>query len=248
VVIFAIDAADKAVPVVLLQWALQQWRWDEIAQEGQDMSEERAQILQMLMSGRVTIEQADQLLEALGTEFPAGAHEPATGTGRHGRRDDRTAGFVAGLTPEQLIELRNHGVSGAFVQQMRAAGLGDLRVDDLIELYDHDVTPRFVRELREAGFSGLTCHELVELVNHGVSASFMRQMRDAGLGEVAPDQLVELYNHGVDAAFVREMRDLGFDNLAPNALIELYDHGVDGDFVREIRGPSDRGERESAGE
>jgi hypothetical protein len=216
--------------------------------EEQDMSEERAQILEMLASGRVTVEQADQLLEALGAASPAGTHEPATRAGRHTREDERTDGFVARLTPEQLIELRNHGVSGTFVQQMRAAGLGDLSVDDLIELHDHDVTPRFVRELREAGCSGLTRQELIELRNHGIGATFMRQMRDAGLDDVALDQLVALYNHGVDAAFVQEMRDLGFDNLAPSALIELYDHGVDGDFVRTMRGPSSRGEREGSGE
>jgi hypothetical protein len=225
-----------------------QRRWAETTKKGQDMNEERAQILEMLMAERVTVEQADQLLEALGAASPAGDHEPATGTGRHRRRDERTDSFVAGLTPEQLIELRNHDVSGAFIQQMRAAGLGDLSVDDLIELHNHDVTPRFVRELREAGFSGLTCHELVELRNHGIGAAFMRQMRDVGFDDVALDQLVALYNHGVDAAFVRKMRDLGLANLTPSALIELYDHGVDGDFVAKMRGPSSPCEREGAGE
>jgi hypothetical protein len=240
----AIDAADNVAGVVVLP---RQRRWAEAAQEGQVMSEERALILEMLTSGRVTVEQAEQLLEALGTAAPAGDHEPATGTGRHGRWDERTDSFFAGLTPEELTELRDHDVRGAFVRQLRAAGLDDLSVDNLIELHDHDVTPRFVRELREAGFSGLTCRELVELRDHDIDAAFMRQMREVGLDDVTPDTLVALYNHGVDAAFVREMRDLGFDHLAPSALIELYDHGVDGDAVREGRGPAGRGAREGFG-
>lgn len=170
------------------------------------MSEERTLILEMLASGRVTVEQADQLLDTLGAAAPAGPQEPVTGKGRQRRWNEQTDSFFASLTPEQLIELRDHDVSGTFVRHMRTAGLGDLSVDDLVELRNHDVTPRFVRELGEAGFNGLTSDEVIELRNHDIGAAFLREMRDAGLGEVALDQLVELSDQGVDAAFVRELR------------------------------------------
>lgn len=186
------------------------------------MSEERALILEMLRSERVTVEQADQLLEALGAAAPIRPHEPATGAGRQRQwdgRDERVDDFLASLTPKQLIKLRDHDVSGAFVQQMRAAGLGELNIADLIKLHDHGVTPHFVTELREAGLAALT-----------------------------RDDLLALCDHGVDAAFVREMRALGFDTLVPDALIELYNHGVDGDIVREMRGSSDQSHREGSGE
>jgi hypothetical protein len=117
-------------------------------QEGQTMSAGRAKILEILVAGRVTVEQADQLLEALDAAPPAASHEPVAQTGRQRRWDERADDFFASLTPEQLIELRDHDVSRAFIEQMRAAGLYDLSVADLIDLYDHGITPRFVRDLR----------------------------------------------------------------------------------------------------
>ena len=224
-------------------------RWDEVEKEGQAVSEERTLILEMLTSGRVTVEQADQLLEALDSASTAGSREPVTGTGGWQRREgERADGYGASLTPAQLIELRNHDVSGAFVQQMRAAGQSELSVADLIVLHDHDVTPRFVRDLREAGFAELTRDDLIALRNHDIDAAFLREMRSVGLAAASPAQLIALHDHGVDATFVREIRDLGFDNLDPDALIEMYNHGVDGDFVRAMRGPSGRGEWKGSGE
>ena len=169
------------------------------------MSEGRALILEMLVAGRVTVEQADQLLEALGVASPAAPHEPVTQTGRQRRGDERTDDFFATLTPKQLIKLRDHGVSRAFIERMRATGLYDLSVDDFIDLHNNGITPRFVRDLREAGFTTLTRDELVEMYNHGVDAAFVRQMRGLGFANLAPDEWVELRNHGVDSDVAREM-------------------------------------------
>lgn len=174
------------------------------------MSEGSAQILKMLVAGRVTVEQADQLLKALEAASPAVPHEPVTQTGQQRRRDERADDFFASLTPEQVIELHDHGVSRAYIEQMRAAGLYDLSVADIIDLYDNGITPRFVSDLREVGFTELT-----------------------------RDQLIEMYCHGVDAAFVGEMWDLGFANLAPDEWVELRDHGVKSDFAREIHSHRD---------
>ena len=169
------------------------------------MSEGRAQILEMLVAGRVTVEQADQLLQALDAASPAAPHEPVTQTGRQQRGDERADNFFATLTPKQLIKLRDHDVSRAFIERMRATGLYDLSVDDFIDLHDNGITPRFVRDLREAGFTALTRDELVEMYDHGVDAAFVRQMRDLGFANLAPDEWVELRNHGVDSGFAREM-------------------------------------------
>jgi SHOCT-like domain len=199
--------------------ALRQRGGDDVMQEGQtmsdmsDMSEERAQILEMLVAGRVTVEQADQLLKALDATSPGASHELAAQTGRQRRWNEPADDFFARLTPEQLIELRDHDVSRAFIEQMRAAGLNDLSVADLIDLYDHGITPRFVLDLREAGFIELT-----------------------------RDDLIELYDHGVDAAFVREMRGLGFANLAPGEWVELRNHGVESDFARGMRSHDSTGQ------
>src|SRR5258707_13680851 len=114
------------------------------------MRREGARILEMLVAGGVTVEQADQLLQALDAASPAAPHEPAAQLGGQRRRDERAGDFFAPLTPEQLIEMDDHDVSRAFIEQIRAAGLYGLGDDCLINLYDHCVQPRVVRELQDA--------------------------------------------------------------------------------------------------
>ena len=121
-------------------------------QEEPTMSEGRAQILEMLVAGRVTVEQADRLLAVLEAASPIASHQPVNQASER-RRGERADDVFARLTPEQLIALRDHGVSRAFIEQMRAAGLGGLSVHDFIALSDHGVDTAFVRDLREA--SGL---------------------------------------------------------------------------------------------
>src|SRR5260370_40003456 len=103
----------------------------------------------MLVEGRVTVEQADGLLAALDAASPAAPHEPVHQTERQRPWDDEADDFFASLTPELLIALRDHGVSRAFIEQMRVAGLDGLRVAELIDLEDQGITPRFVRALRQ---------------------------------------------------------------------------------------------------
>jgi hypothetical protein len=198
-------------------------------QEGTAMSEERAQILEMLVAGRVTVEQAEQLLQAIDAPSSPAHHGVPPETGIQRRKDGCSDNFFASLTAEQLIALRNNGVSGAYVEQMRAAGLNGLRVKDLIKLHNNGVTPRFVLDLQEAGLADLTGDQLMKLLCHGVNADYVREMYALSLDAATPDQLVELYDHGVDAAFVREMRGLGYTDLTPARWVSLRDDGVEGD-------------------
>lgn len=198
-------------------------------QKGQTMSEERAQILEMLVAGRVTVEQAEQLLEALDGPSPSASRGAVAQAAAQKRENEHTEDIFASLTAEQLVALRDSDVSRAFVEQMRTAGLHPLSVEDLIELHDQGITPRFVLDLREAGLADLTRDQLVELYCHGVDAAFVRELRALGLTGVTPDQLVEMYDHGVDAAFVREMRGLGYSDLTPSKWVALRDNGVEDD-------------------
>ena len=98
------------------------------------MSEQRAQILEMLVAGRLTVEQAEQLLAALDGPSPSASRGTVAQAAAQRRGDEQTEDFFASLTAEQLVALRDSGVSRLFVEQMRAAGLNALSLEDLIEL------------------------------------------------------------------------------------------------------------------
>jgi anion-transporting ArsA/GET3 family ATPase len=107
------------------------------------MSEERAQILEMLVTGRITVEQADQLLEAVDAAANSRTHESASLRGAQRQWDERADGVFAKLTVEQIHHLHDRGVTAAFIRQLCAALRRDLSISDLIKLYERGVTPRF---------------------------------------------------------------------------------------------------------
>ncbi len=151
------------------------------------MNEERLSILRTLADGKITAEQANELIKALGDEPPAGAEEEYRPEGAiessaeaQGRvRQHTTNDFFTELEPDQLIEMKMHGVDANFVREMRELGITDL--DQLIEFKIHGIDANFIRQLREFGFTDLEPEQIVEFKIHGVDANYIRQMRSREL-------------------------------------------------------------------
>ena len=76
----------------------------------------------------------------------------------------------AGLDPttRQLIDLRNHGVTRAYIQDARAAGYRDFTAKDYIDLRIHGVNGDYLRRLRDAGMRNLSASQIARLKIHGV--------------------------------------------------------------------------------
>jgi hypothetical protein len=122
-------------------------------------NQERTKILEMVASGKLTIEQADQLLETLGAQSIADAE----------KRPDQSmppAGFT-NFTGEQMAALEVYEVDADYVRALQEAGLRDLTVKQLIALKNYEVDADYVRALREAGFTNLTAEQLIALKKHG---------------------------------------------------------------------------------
>ena len=108
--------------------------------------QERRQILEMVVAGELTVEQAGELLERLAAESSADAET---------REDRRPAGFSR-FTRGQIAHLRDYEIDEAYVQTLEEAGLSDLSVKQLIALKDYEVDAEFIAVLREAGFAEVT--------------------------------------------------------------------------------------------
>jgi sugar phosphate isomerase/epimerase len=92
-------------------------------------NQERTKILEMVASGKLTIEQADQLLERLGAQSLADAEK------RPDQRQ-RAAGFT-NFTGEQMAALEVYEVDADYIRALREAGFTDLTVEQLIFLKKH---------------------------------------------------------------------------------------------------------------
>jgi len=69
----------------------------------------------------------------------------------------------------------------------------------------HGVTPAFINEIKQAGYDRLTVDKLVEFRIHGVSAKFIKELRDAGYTDLSADDLVEIRINGRDG-FIRKSK------------------------------------------
>ena len=133
------------------------------------MNEERTKVLEMLAAGKITIEQANQLIDVLG-------EKPLS-------------------TEEGWPIKRQRFESGEPVQPYReyqqAPGRTQFTFDQIIELSEHEVDPAYLTGLREAGLTDLTVEQIIELSEHGVEPSYLIKLRQAGLTDLSLDQIIE---------------------------------------------------------
>src|SRR5215472_3039522 len=176
-----------------------------LAHEGEfRMSEERMQVLEMLVTGKLTIDQANRLLEALGEEPLS---ELERGSSQSRRQDE------GWLSPAQ--EFRGHTV---------AQRTPSFTFDQIIELSEHEVDPDFLKALRNAGLTDLSVEQIIELSEQGVEPSFLQALRDAGMANFSVEQLIELSEHGVEPDYLIKFRDAGIAHLDIDQIIELSEH------------------------
>ncbi len=149
------------------------------------MAQERISILRMLEEGKISVDEATALLEVI--EQPAQSDQlqpdeppsasPDTSQSLQPTRPAADETSVSDLNLEKLTEMKIHGVTPAFIQEMHALGLSDLSTDNLVEMRIHGVTPDYVRQMEALGLKNLTLDRLIEMRIHGVDAEYLRTMK-----------------------------------------------------------------------
>jgi beta-lactamase regulating signal transducer with metallopeptidase domain/N-acetylglutamate synthase-like GNAT family acetyltransferase len=162
------------------------------------------------------------------------AQTPEPDAPRAEHRRHRQIGEGGKLTVDDLIELRSVGVTPAYIDAMRGAGLGELSLDDITEMKAVGVSPEYIRGLRDAGIKFDGVHNLIELRAIGVTPEYVSQMRAAGYANLTTKQLAELRAVGVSPAYVKQLADAGYPNLTAQDLAELKAQGVKADFIKSL--------------
>ncbi len=146
-----------------------------------------------------------------------------------------TAAGYTNLSVDQLISLRDHGVSPRFLQELKALGYGLPSIEMAIRLTDHGVRAGYIKKLAEMGYKKLSFEELIKAADHGVRPEMIQALSAAGYGNLTMDQLIRTQDHGVNPTYIRQMAEVGFSNLSLDLLIRMRDHGVGAEYVKEIR-------------
>jgi len=178
------------------------------------MSEERIKVLEMLADGKITIDQANQLMEALsgagesapGKRYEKSTPHESTTTILEPQQTPPQQDFN-GFTFDQVIAMGTVGVKPEFVHKVHEAGLTDLSFNQIIEMGTVGVEPEFVLKVREAGLTDLTFDQIIQMGTVGVEPEFVLKVREAGLTDLTFDQIIQMGTVGVQPEFVRGMLD-----------------------------------------
>lgn len=138
------------------------------------------------------------------------------------------------LSVDDLIALRNAGVTPKYIEEMRAMGLGTLSLNQLVAMRIQGVTPEYVRGLRAAGVEVDSPKTVIAMRIQGVTGDYISGMRAAGFANLSTSDLIAMRVQGVTPRYVKELADAGYKNLTGKELISLRIQGVSGEFVRAL--------------
>ena len=136
------------------------------------------------------------------------------------------------LSIKQLTRLASNGVTGQFIRELKAAGVEPLPIESLIRLHSHGVNPALVKELGDLGYKNLPADQLTTVASHGVTPKFIGALQSAGYKDLPIANVIRAHDHGVSPEFIKEIRDLGYTGLALDQVVRMKDHGVDAEFIR----------------
>jgi beta-lactamase regulating signal transducer with metallopeptidase domain len=110
---------------------------------------------------------------------------------------------------------------------------GKLSVEELIHLRNAGVTPSYIEKMRSV-FPDITLGQIVSLGHMGVTSEYIANMRAAGVEIKTSSDAKRLAAMGVTTDFVKKLAAAGYSNLSVSELTRLAAAGVDEDFIREM--------------
>lgn len=127
---------------------------------------------------------------------------------------------------------------GASMEEMGYSGLTE---EDLLALREQGVTATYTRAMRNLGYADLTLDQVTRLAQAGVSTTFAAMMPELGY-ELSVDELIQLERADVTAFFTSNMHDLGYPDITMDELIRLRNVGATTGDVEALIEQSPEGE------
>lgn len=149
--------------------------------------------------------------------------------------DEMASVGYTNLSVNELIRLKQAGVTAEYVRSLQAVGFVNLPVRELASLALYGVTPAYVQAIRNAGYNDLSARELANFRMHNVTPEFIKSLRGAGYDNLPARQVADFAAHQITPAFIGAMRGAGFADLAPRELINLRIYDVTPEFIRQAR-------------
>ncbi|HEV2878819.1 MAG TPA: M56 family metallopeptidase [Candidatus Eremiobacteraceae bacterium] len=165
----------------------------------------------------------------------AGYHDPRSHQQEH---DDflralHDTGFN-NLSVDELIAIRNAGVSSSFLRELHAAGMTPMSIADLIVLANEGVDAAYLAAVSKTSYGNLSIKEVVALRNAGVTPRFVTSLGALGY-HPSVAEMIRLANAGVDGQYIESLAHVGYQKISVDDLIRLRDSGVTAGFIARLQ-------------
>jgi hypothetical protein len=142
----------------------------------------------------------------------------------------RAAGYD-GLDVDELVAMKVHGVTPAYIQAMRDLGF-NVDADQVVAMKVHDISAEYVQAIRGMGFKP-DADEIIAMKVHGITPEYVRQMRAMGF-EPNADEIISLKVHDITAQYRDAMAAAGYQ-LAADEIIQAKVMDITPEFINQVR-------------
>ena len=139
------------------------------------------------------------------------------------------------LPVDDIINLKNQGISADFLRGVSQAGWGKLSVQELIGLRQRGVSPQYLHDIREAGIRDLNIQGVIDLRSRGVQPEYPREIHALGFGPFSAQQIMDFASHGVRLDLFRALKEGGFTRLGPSEIFDAQNSGLQAGNLREAK-------------
>lgn len=139
------------------------------------------------------------------------------------------------LPVDDIIALKNRGISPDFLRGVSHAGWGKLTAQQLIDLRSRNVDPEYLHDIHDAGIRDLNIQGVIELRARNVAPDYARNIHSLGFGPYSAQQMIDFSAHAVPVDLFRALREFGFTHLTPSEIIEARNSGLQAGHLREAK-------------
>lgn len=147
--------------------------------------------------------------------------------------DALAAAGLKNLPVDQLIALRDHGVSADLIRSA-VSYFGRIGAGDLTYLADHGVGTSYIQTLRSGGITGISPRDAVNMMDHGVSSTLIHSALSYFAVRPGPSDLIYMADHGIGASYIDSLRNARVSVCWEDA-VKMLDNGVDAAYVAKVR-------------
>jgi len=148
--------------------------------------------------------------------------------------DALDAAGYAHLSVDDLIAIRNSGVSSSYLRALRQYGIMPMPARTLIALADSGVSASTIASMYAAGYRALSADDLMSLQNAGVSAQLVEAAKSSGRATPTVKELVALANAGVSSDYITALAKSGYSRISVGSLISLANAGVSSSYLQDL--------------